>query len=78
MALRERGRTDGYAVSHADGESVVTWEHERDEARTYRVTLADGAPAGCTCPAAKYGRHCRHRAATAVIVRKRWINTEAT
>lgn len=50
-----------------DARGVTTW------AAPYRVYTACRAKAkSCTCPAGRYGRSCRHKAAVSDVLAARW------
>jgi len=72
VVIHSDGKYDGYHVEHRDDSTDVRWEHEHDASRSYTVTCSayDGRPVWCDCPA-NHGRViCRHKAATAALVKR--------
>lgn len=50
-----------------DGVCVRNGSHENPEAHEYTVTVTDGVPTACTCPAdARFEAACKHRVGVAI------------
>jgi hypothetical protein len=64
----KRAQYEAFAFTvDADGVQVRNHSHADPAAHTYRVTIADGLPATCTCPADdRFDGACKHRIAVAI------------
>ena len=64
----KRAQYEAFAFSLLDGDVRVRNESHQDPANhEYRVTIVDGVPAACECPADEmYETPCKHRVAVAI------------
>jgi len=74
LTVTEGNRVDGYHAFHAVDSCEIDWTHDDEPSRSYRVvcSASTGQPVRCSCPGFGYGRgkHCRHMAASAVLIRR--------
>lgn len=57
-----------YLVGLSDDQPEVYFAKQDAAAEVYAVRLADGKPAGCTCPGWRFKGTCKHVDATAAAV----------
>ncbi|WP_256290841.1 SWIM zinc finger family protein [Halobellus inordinatus] len=64
----KRAQYEAFEFSLLDGDVCVrNNSHQNPSEHEYRVTVVDGVPAACECPAdAAYGGPCKHRVAVAI------------
>jgi hypothetical protein len=63
-----RAQTESFAFRLHDRAVIVrNLTYENPSAHEYRITIEDGVPVDCTCPAdATYAPACKHRVAVAI------------
>lgn len=66
--VRKRAQYEAFEFKLLDqGLLVRNGSHPDPENHEYRITVTDGIPTGCTCPAdEKYEGACKHRVAVAI------------
>lgn len=65
---RKRAEYEAFTfIPTATGVRVRNESHAEPTAHEYRVTVRDGVPTACTCPADEHGQGaCKHRIAVAI------------